>query len=458
MIKSRNVDITGGPILKSVIAFAIPMMLTSLLQSLFNTADLMVVGNMGGDVAMGAVGAVTPVSSLLVNSFVGLSAGVNAVLARCLGSGNSGRVRRVVNTAVIFSFVLGVLLAISCVAFSKSLLEIVGCPEDCFDGAVLYLQIYALGVPAMMVYNFASAIIRTSGDSSSPLRYGTIAGLSNVVLNVVLCFALESKVAAVAIATTVSQAVGALLTFVHLVRLNSDCKFDVKKLSFSFAELGVILKIGLPCAFNSSLFSLSNIQMHSLINSFGSAATAGNAAATNLESLVSCFCNGIIAATVPFVGQNIGSGNKKRVWQSILCCWGLAALFGFVLGYASYFMRSELLALYLPDSVDAIICGSSRMTYVARFTFISASFNTFASALQAFGYSILPMINSIMTVFVFRVVWVEFVYPPLDAISHNIDNVYSCYTFSWLLSFIAHGSVMLIVLMRYLKTGKTKRL
>ena len=453
-----KVDITGGPLLKSVIVFSIPLILTSLLQSLFNTADLMVVGNMGGDLAVGAVGAVTPVSSLLVTSFVGLSAGVNAVLARCFGSGNEARAKRVVNTAVIFSFVFGIMLAVTCVAFSGPLLKVVGCPDDCFDGAVLYLKIYALGVPAMMVYNFSAAIIRTSGDSKSPLYYGIIAGVANVVFNVVFCFLLDSKPAAVAIATTVSQLFGAALTFIHLVRLKTEYRFDIRRLSFSFAELGVILKIGLPCAFNSSLFSLSNVQMHSLINSFGSAATAGNAAATNLESLVSCVSSGVIAATVPFVGQNIGADNKRRVWQSICCCWALAASLGLVLGFGSYYLRSELLKLYLPDGGAAISYGASRMAYVARFTFISASLNVFSSALQAFGYSFLPMINSIMTVFVFRMVWVSFIYPPLDAINHTINNVYLCYTFSWLLSLIAHGSVLLFVAIRYLKTGKTRRL
>ena len=454
----KKVDITGGPLFKSVVTFSIPLILTSLLQSLFNTADLMVVGNMGGDLAVGSVGAVSPVVSLLVTSFVGLSAGVNAVLARCFGSGNESRAKRVVNTAVIFSLVFGIILAGVCVAFSGILLEAVGCPEDCFDGAVLYLKIYALGVPAMMVYNFASAIIRTSGDSKSPLYYGIIAGIANVIFNVVFCFLLDSKPAAVAIATTVSQVLGAILTFIHLVRLKTGYRFDIRHLSFSFAELGVILKIGLPCAFNSSLFSLSNIQMHSLINSYGSIATAGNAAATNLETLVSCVSSGVIAATVPFVGQNIGADNKRRVWQSIICCWVLAAGLGFILGFGSYALRHELLRLYLPDGGEAIAYGASRMAYVARFTLISASLNVFSSALQAFGYSVLPMINSIMTVFVFRMIWVEFIYPPLDAVNHTINNVYRCYTFSWLLSFIAHGSVLLFVVIRYLKTGKTRRL
>ena len=458
MLKSKGVDVTGGPLYKSILKYAIPIMLASFVQGIFNAADLAVIGNMADEISVASVGATSTVVSLLVNSFVGLSVGVNALLARCIGKKDDARTSKVVNTAMLFSIALGVFVMLLCFIIAEPVLRLMDCPEDCFDGAALYLKIYALGVPAMMVYNFSSAIIRTTGDSKSPLYYGIIAGIANVVFNVVFCFLLDSKPAAVAIATTVSQMLGAILTFVHLVRLKSGYRFDIKKLSFSFAELGVILKIGLPCAFNSSLFSLSNIQMHSLINSYGSVATAGNAAATNLETLVSCVSSGVIAATVPFVGQNIGAENKKRVWQSIVCCWMLAASLGLILGFGAYFLRSKLLALYLPGGGEAIAYGASRMAYVARFTFVSASLNVFSSALQAFGYSFLPMMNSIMTVFVFRMIWVEFIYPPLDAVKHTINNVYLCYTFSWLLSFIAHGSVLLFVVIRYLKTGKTRRL
>ena len=460
MLKAKNVDIAGGPIAKSMLLYAIPIILGALIQVAFNAADLIVVGKMGGTAASAAVGAVSPIINLLVNSFVGLSVGINAVLARRLGQRDTAGAGRVVNTALISAFALGVVLMIVFFIFSKPLLQTLNCDEEYLGGAIIYLNIYAVGIPAVLIYNYAAAIIRSMGDTTRPFIYLVIAGITNVGLNLVLCLILKNKVAAVAIATTVSMFVGAALTMIHLIRLDNGIGFNIKKLSFSFSELIAILKIGTPCAFNSALFSFSNLQMSSAINSYGTAATAGGAAATNIESISGSITTGFNATTVPFVGQNLGANQPQRVRQSIV--WGLilTASISFVVSMTIYIFGEQALALYLPkdqSGAEAISLGFVRMKYISRFYIVCATYSILVSSMQAFGYSFVPMINSILTVFVFRIFWLEVAYPRLEAINHVIDNVYMCYSISWILTFIAHAITFAIVYARY-KKGKLKQI
>lgn len=455
MLKKSKVDITGGPILKTIIIFVIPIILGSLVQVAFNAADLIVVGNMGDEAAVASVGAVSPITALLVNSFIGFSVGINAVLARAIGQRDEKRSVKVVSTSVIFSLALGAILMIGCFMFSEPLLRVTNCSEECIGGAKLYMDIYAIGIPAILLYNFSGAVIRSTGDTVKPFWYLVISGIVNVALNVVLCFVLDNKVAAVAIATTASQFVGAVLTFVHLLRLEGVCKFDFKCISFSWQELSAIVKVGAPCAFNSALFSLSNVQMYSAINSYGTAATAGNAAAGNIETLIGAFTTGFNTATVPFVGQNVGANKQERVKRSIMWCLVLSGVISLVSSVTLYAFGEYALALYIPDSPDGIAFGLSRMKFVLLFYVVAAVYNIFVSALQAFGYSFIPMMNSIITVLGFRVLWLELIYPRLDAVKHTIDNVYMCYTISWTLSLIAHFTMFIIIYTRYRK-GKVK--
>lgn len=453
----KKVDITGGPLMRSILTYAVPIMLGSFIQVAFNAADLAVVGNMADENAVASVGATTVITSLLVTSFIGLSAGATAILARCIGQRNGARASRVVSTAMIFSAVLGLLVTVLAFSLAGPMLRLMDCPVECFDGAVLYLRIYSLGIPALMMYNFGVGIIRTTGDSQKPFLYIVCAGILNVVLNFVLCLIIEQKVAAVAIATAASQYLGGTLTLIHLTRLKGDCSLNLRKLSFSFHELWGILKIGAPCAFNSALYSLSNLQMGAAINSYGAEAVAGNSAATTTEGMVSSFCTGFTAAIVPFVGQNVGSGNKKRVRKSILYCGLISATVALTLSQGIFFFRHEILGMYLPNSEAAVEFGIERMKYVLLMYPISALFNVCTSSLQAFGYSFIPMINSVLTVFVFRIVWLEFIYPPLDAANRAISNVYMCYSFSWLLTLLAHATMFIIIYVRYLK-GKVKEI
>ena len=338
MFRSKKVDITGGPIVKSIIIYAIPLIVGSLIQMMFNAADVMIVGNMSRpeDNAVASIGATTTVINLLVTSFLGLSVGVTSTLARALGQRNDEKVRRIVSTAVIFALSLGVVLMAVFILTSKSLLRMLNCPEECFDGAARYFNIYAIGIPAITVYNFASGIIRTQGDTKSPFYYLAISGVSNVALNVILCLLLRDKVSAVAIATTVSQFTSCILAVIHLLRLKGVCRINLRRLTFSPGELWEIVKIGAPCALNSALFSLSNLQIQAELNTYGSDALAGNTASINLASFIQSIASGFNGAVVPFVGQNLGAGNERRVKQSVGYCLLFSVAASFLLGSVIY--------------------------------------------------------------------------------------------------------------------------
>ena len=453
----KSLNITEGPILKSIIVYALPVIIGTLVQVLFNAADLIVLGNMAkGTPAVASVGATSTTVSLLVTSFVGLSAGVSVILARCLGAKDEARAKKVVNTAMITSVAVGILLAILFILVSKSFLEITNCPEECFDGAVVYLNIYALGIPAIMIYNFGASIIRTSGDTNSPLIYLIIAGATNLVLNIILCFILKEKVAAVAIATTASQVVSAVLVMIHLFRLDGPCKFSLKGLSFSPRDCLQIFAIGLPIAFSNSLFSISNMQIQREVNLYGAAATEGAAVATSIESVISSLTGGFNAAVVPFVGQNIGANKPDRVKKSILTSALLAFFSGLVIGVILYLLSDFILMAYIPSNPAAAEIAKIKLFYVMLPFCITGLYGAIGSAMQAFGYSLVQTLNSIAAVLVFRLAWVWWIYPKIN-VPRNISNLYVSYPISWTLCLIAH-SIAFFFIYRGYKKGKVKKI
>ena len=419
MLKAKNVDITGGPILKSIITYSIPVIIGALIQQLFNAADLMVLSNMAAeaekDIVVSSVGATSHITSLLVNTFIGVSAGASVLVARMLGQKDDRRAKNVSNTAIITAVTLGVIMATVCILTADGFLTATNCPAESFEGAKLYLDIYSLGIPFILFYNFGAAIIRTSGDTQRPLYYLMAAGILNVVLNIILCFILTQKVAAVAIATTASQMLSAICVCVHLVRMQGPCKLEIKKLTFSFEELKNIIKIGFPAAVNSALFSLSNLQIASEVNAYGSAAIAGSTAATSLENIAVAVSSGFNSATLPFVGQNVGAEKPDRVRKSILCCILLSGISNFIISGSIYIFRDICLAPYLPNGGYAVEFATVKLLYVIVPYFLASMFSTFTSSMQAFGYSFVPMINSIACVLGFRVGWMSLVYPQILA-------------------------------------------
>lgn len=457
MFKSKSIKITEGSILKSMIRYTIPIIFGSLIQTAFHSADLMVVGNMGNSADTAAVGAIGPIVTLFVTSSVGLSLGSKILLARSLGSQNPEKTKDIINTSLISSLAIGILVMLITMIFSKPLLIATDCPESCFDKALLYLRVYSLGIPCTLIYNYAAALIRASGNSSSPFKYLVIAGVLNVALNVILCLMLDNKAVAVAAATVASNTLGMILSIMHLIRADGIVRFTFKELSFSFSELLSIIKIGLPSAFSSSLYSISNLQMITEINSYGDLATSGNAAAASLEGFVSAFYGGLMASVTIFVGQNIGAGKKERVKKSILTAQIMGFILTSILSIVFYIIGEFWLGLYLPDNPKAITFGMARMKYLMIPQFVSSVFGIFVNSMQAFGFSFIPMINSIITVLGFRVVWLEWIYPVLtNNYGRNIEFLYLCYTVSWILSLIVHSITFAIIYTKY-KKDKLKK-
>lgn len=442
---SQTVDVTGGPLVSSILKYSIPVIIGSLIQVLFNAADIAVLGNMADGVAVASVGVTASIVSLIVNSFVGLSSGCTILLARFLGMRDEGQARSTVSTSMISSLFIGILLAIGGIAAIEPMLLAIDCPEECFAGASLYLFIYFLSIPAIMVYNFGAAVLRVDGDTTRPLLYLILSGLLNVGMNILLCLTLEQKVAAVAVATLASQVLGAVLVVARLLRVEGACRFDLKKLSFSASFLGRMLRLGFPVALNGALYSISNMQIQSAINSFGTAAVAGNTASLNIEGVINSFSTALGVAAVAFVGQNIGAGNRDRVKKSILVCLLFSVTTGLALGYGLLAFGHSILGLIVPGDTVAIAYGYIRMQFLFSTFFVACYNAVLSSAIQAFGYTSLPMATSVVTVLLFRVAWMAWIYP----LYLSIQSLYFCFVCSWCLTMLVNTVIFAIIYTRY---------
>ena len=340
---SRSADLTSGPMLQKIILFSVPLAASSILQLLFNAADVVVVGRFAGSTALAAVGSNGALINLLVNLFVGLSLGANVVAARCFGARDEKGVQDTVHTAVALGLVSGVLLAVVGFCAARGLLELMSCPEDVIGLSALYLKIYFIGMPMTMLYNFNSALLRAVGDTKRPLYCLAAAGIINVVLNLVFVIGFSMSVAGVALATIISQTVSALLVTGMLVREKGALRLDLRRLAFHAGTLKQILLIGLPAGLQSTVFSLSNVVIQSSINSFGSMVVAGNSASSNLEGFVYTAMNAFAQAAVTFTSQNIGARkyhNLDRVIRNCLLC---AVVTGLVLGGGAALAGHQLL-------------------------------------------------------------------------------------------------------------------
>lgn len=463
-MRNRNIDFTQGKLLKLVVAYAIPLIFAGLIQTMFNAADMAVLGafdKSSDSSAVGAIGATGAIISLLVNSMIGLSGGTNVMLARAVGAKDEDRAQKIVGSSLVLSVVIGVVMTTVGLISARWFLMITDCPANSFDGALTYLYIYIAATPAILIYNFGSAIIRVSGDSRSPFVYILISGAANVVLNLVLCIILEEKVAAVAIATLIANVIGAILTVMHLIRLKEGpCRVDLKNLRFSMRETLNVLVLGLPNAFTTALYSISNIQIQGAINSFGSSASAGNNASAQVEGFVSTIVTAISTTAMVAVGQNIGAGEKERVKHSISLCVLINFAISLVLGYGALALGRPLLRIFVPNDALAVEIGRMRLLSLLTIYFVMAIDNTISSSIRAFGYTMLPMYNSIVTVILFRTIWMNFIYPNMtfsgDPVK-DIMNVYECYIISWLMSIAVQIVLFAIVYARYMK-GKGKEI
>lgn len=454
MTSAKKLNLTNGPLLSSIVRFSFPLIVGHLIQILFNAVDIAVLGHMADTKAVASVGVTGAVTSLLINAFVGFSTGTNIILARFLGSGDNENVRKTVDTSVLAALATGMLIAIVGLIVSPVLLTLIDCPEECREGAILYLRIYLCATPAILVYNFGSAIIRVSGDTKRPLWYIIAAGMLNVVLNFVLCLVLEQKVAAVAIATLSSQVLSATLVIIHLVRMEGPCRLNLRRMVFDPHTFGRIVRFGFPSAVTQSLYCIPNLQIQSAINTFGPAAITGNTSASSLESLISGVHAGFGTAAMTFVGQNLGAGRADRVKKSMIYCFligvGCATLLGVT---ASTFLGEPLLSLYIPNDPTAVAYGMVRMRHISLFLTVGALNSLLASCMNAFGYPVSQTICSLISVLGLRIVWMAFLFP----LRPSIEMLYFCYTVSWWLLLVLLSGAFFIVYRKY-KKGKLHKI
>ena len=432
----RAMDMTEGPLLTKVLFFALPIMLSGILQLLFNAADTIVVGRFAGNEALAAVGSVGSLNNMIISLFIGLSVGANVLVARYTGSRNDRAVSDTVHTSVLLSLAGGVLLMIIGVALARPLLELMGSPEDVIGLAVLYVRIIFLGMPVQMLYNFCAAILRAVGDTQRPLYYLTIAGVVNVLLNLVFVILFHLSVAGVALATIISQAISALLVTRALLNMEGPTRLFLNRLRIHPGKLREIIRIGLPAGIQSSVFSLSNVVIQSSVNSFGSVVIAGNAASSNVGNFVYQAMNTFQQAITCFAGQNIGARKPRRIVSAMKVCMFWAVSFGLVLGMLSCVFGTQLLSLFSADPA-VIAAGMERQIIVCAPYFLCGMMDVMTGALRGIGYSLLPMIVSILGACAFRLFWVFTVfaaYPTLPCLMLS-------YPVSWLLTF----SVLLVI-------------
>ncbi len=440
-----NQSMLEGPLVPSIVRYTIPIILTSLLQLLFNAADLVVVGRFCGSVSVAAVGSTGAITNLLVNFFIGLSVGAGVGVAHGLGSREDTAVSNTVHTALPTAIFSGLFLTVIGVAFSKTFLRMMGTPDNVLPLSAVYMQIYFGGITFSMVYNFCAAILRAAGDTKSPLLYLTIAGVVNVILNIFFVTVLHMNVAGVALATTLSQGISAALVTRALTRRTDACRLYLRKMRFHKPQLMKMLRIGLPAGIQSSLFSISNVLIQSSVNSFGDVFMSGSAASANIEGFVYVSLNAFHQTAVNFIGQNAGARQYRRVYRTLWICLGCVTVVGISFGFAAWSFGRQLLSIYITDSQQAIEYGMVRLGYICLPYFLCGLMDVSTGALRGLGASVIPMIISILGVCGLRIFWIYTIFQ----VYHTPECLFFSYTVSWVITFLFQITAFFLVCRRF---------
>lgn len=444
--KKYEIDMCNGPLFGKIMVFYIPLMLSGILQLLFNAADIVVVGRFAGNEALAAVGSTGSLTNLIVNLFIGLSVGANVLVARFYGAGQEEELKEMVQTAIATALAGGVILVFLGFFISGPALEWMGTPEDVISHSILYMRIYFAGMPFMMVYNFGSAVLRAVGDTKRPLYYLLIAGVVNVVLNLVFVIVFSMGVAGVATATVISQAISAALVVRCLIQTDSAYRLVLQGMKIVPDKLIKMVQIGVPAGMQGALFSVSNVLIQSSVNSFGSIAMAGNTAASNIEGFVYTAMNAFHQAAISFSGQNYGARKYKRILRVLLICEVLVVAVGAVMGNVAYLFGGTLLKLYTVDPA-VIEYGILRMRIICVPYFLCGIMDVVVGAMRGMGYAIMPMLVSLTGACLFRVVWIYTIFQDF----RTLECLYLSYPISWTLTFLVHFVCFAVVYRRLLR-------
>lgn len=425
----------SGPILSKMLLFSIPLMCSSILQLLFNAADIVVVGQFVGKNALAAVGSNTSLIDLLTNLFLGLSVGANVLVARYFGAKDKENIQKAVHTAMLLSLYGGIVLTVIGVAGAKYILVLMQTPKEVLPLAVTYLRIYFLGMTATMIYDFGSAVLRAIGDTQRPLYYLMAAGVINVILNLFFVIVLKMSVEGVAIATVISQIISAVLVVRCLLKEKSDIRLCFSKLHIDKFQFFLILRIGLPAGFQGTVFALSNVVIQSSINTFGSVVVAGNSAANNIEGFVYFAMNAFYQSTISFVSQNYGAGSSKRIKKILLIGQLCVIVVGLTVGNLAAVFGQPLMRIY-SQNPQVIAAGMDRMQIVCRTYFLCGIMDVMVGGLRGIGYSVLPMIVSLVGACGLRLLWLATIFQ-INGF-HTTQMIYISYPVSWFITLSVH--------------------
>ncbi len=433
--QTKTVDMVNGPLLKSIWLFSVPLMLTNLVQMMFNAADAVVVGRFAGQQALAAVGATGSLCFLLISLFNGLSVGSNVVIARYLGAHDYNKVEKSVHTSIAMAMISGVFLMIMGYFVSRPLLQMMSTPSDIIDLSEIYMRIYFVGTFFTLTYNFGAAILRSMGDTKRPLYFLLFSGLIKVVISLLFVIVFQWGVAGVAMSTAIGQAIAAVLVCITLMKEKGATHLDFKKLSIDLPMAWDIVKIGVPAGIQGMVFALSNVVIQSSINSFNSSViVAGNSAANNVENFVYIGMSAFTQACLTFTSQNIGANKIKRVGdifkQSMVLTFVSAAMIGFL----AWFFGEFFLGLYTPDKA-VVEAGMVRLLWVTMPLWLNGVLDVFVYSMRGMGYSTGPTILTILGICGVRLGWLWTVFPS----NRTLEAIYMCFPISWVITSVVVG-------------------
>lgn len=432
---AQKIDILNGGIVKKIIVFTIPIMLQGILQNLYNSADLVIVGQFAGDNALSSVGATTTIFGVMLSLFLGITTGVDVISSLFFGKGDYEKVRKAIDTAVILAPILGIVCAIIGFFTARPILVLMNTPEagGVLDGATLYLKILMLGVPFTLLFNFCSAILRTSGETKKPFIYLMIAGIVNVLLNLVFVVAFNMGVEGVAIATVISQILSAMLILLNLIRNNGLFSFNLRNVNFSWGVFGRMVLVGLPAGIQSCAFNVSNAFLQSGVNTFGNDAIAGSTAVATIENLLWVSLNSFVNAATTFVSQNVGANNLERARKSCIYTLFMTACMGIVIGLSAYLCGDMLLKIFIDNNELAMQYGKDRYSITFPFYFLAGIMGVLPGAIRGFGSSLPPSIITIIGACGVRIVWIYTVFKMYP----NLTTLYLVHPITWVITVIA---------------------
>lgn len=438
--KSFEIDMCNGTLMDKLISFSIPLMLSGILQLMFNAVDIIVVGRFAGSESLAAVGSTTALINVFTNLFIGISLGSNVLAARYYAAGKEREMSETVHSSLTLALISGILMAFAGLFFSRTALEWMGTPDDVIDLAALYMKIYFIGMPFFMLYNYGAAILRAVGDTKRPLLFLVVSGLVNAGLNMILVICFHMAVEGVAIATVISQLLSCIMVLICLYRTQGCYQFRFSKLGLKRIYVLQIFQVGIPAGIQSTVINFSNVLLQSSVNSFGSVAMAGYTAANNIFGFLYTSVNSVTQACMSFTSQNYGAGKTKRMDRVLIDCLILSCAFSLTMGCCAWFFGPQLLRIYTESSA-VISCGVEILSFTTVTYFLCGIMDLIPGALRGMGRSAVPMILSIIGTVGTRIVWIFWIFP----YHRSLDILFLSYPVSWILTILMQVICFFIV-------------